>query len=294
VAYTGMYALSDSEQIDIDLLAVPGHPSTAVVEGMLDVCQNLRQDCLAIIDPPFGLTVEEIVAWQNGTHPLNADRFDSDFGALYWPWVQIYDTYSNLNVWVPPSGSVMATIARSDFLSEPWFAPAGLTRGVVPGIANVFTRPTLTERDLMYGNSNAINPIITFPDIGGFVIWGQKTLQRLPTLLDRVNVRRLMFAIEKQMKIACRGLLFEPNDSVFTQNFLNITSAILKEIQVGRGLFDYIINVGSDLNTAATIASNEFHANIGVQPIPDVEFIYLTFSINLPGAFSTSNGVDGF
>jgi phage tail sheath protein FI len=71
-------------------------------------------DCLAIIDPPFGLTVNEIVAWQNGTHPLNTTRFDSDFGALYWPWVKIRDNFNRVDIWAPPSGSVMATIARSD------------------------------------------------------------------------------------------------------------------------------------------------------------------------------------
>ena len=113
LAYTGLYALSEPEQIDIDLLAVPGHASTAVVSSMLDLAQNIRQDCLAIVDPPFGLTVQEIVDWQNGSHPLNTTRFDSDFGALYWPWVKIYDSFNRVNVWCPPSGSVMATIARS-------------------------------------------------------------------------------------------------------------------------------------------------------------------------------------
>src|SRR5690606_39261540 len=91
LGYTGIYTLSEPEQIEIDLIAVPGHSSTSVVTALLDLCQNVRMDCLAIIDPPFGLTVNEIVAWQNGTHPLNLTRFDSDFGALYWPWVKIRD-----------------------------------------------------------------------------------------------------------------------------------------------------------------------------------------------------------
>ena len=85
LAFTGLQALSDTEQIEIDLLAVPGHSSTSVIIGMLDLCQNIRQDCFAIIDPPFGLTVAEIISWQNGQHPLNLTRFDSDFDALYWP-----------------------------------------------------------------------------------------------------------------------------------------------------------------------------------------------------------------
>lgn len=143
LAFTGMYALSEPEQIDIDLIAVPGHASTSVIMAMLDLCQNVRMDCLAIVDPPFGLTVNEIVDWQNGTHPLNTTRFDSDFGALYWPWVKIRDNFNRVDIWAPPSGSIMATIARSDSLSAPWFAPAGVNRGIVPNITDVFSRPTL-------------------------------------------------------------------------------------------------------------------------------------------------------
>lgn len=137
LSYTGMYGLSEPEQIDIDLIAAPGHASTAVVSELLNLCQNVRQDCLAIIDSPFGLTVQEIVDWQNGSHPLNTTRFDSDFGALYWPWVKMFDTFNQIDVWCPPSGSVMATIANSDNLSEPWFAPAGINRGVVNNFAQV-------------------------------------------------------------------------------------------------------------------------------------------------------------
>jgi phage tail sheath protein FI len=294
LAFTGMYSISDPEQIDIDLVAVPGHSSTSVVMAMLNLCQNIRQDCLAIVDPPFGLTVQEIIAWQNGAHPLNLVQFNSDFGALYWPWVQITDTFNRVQVWIPPSGSVMATIARSDFLAAPWFAPAGLNRGQVPGIVNVYNRPSLTERDAMYGNANAINPIVSFPDADGFFIWGQKTLQRLPTLLDRVNVRRCLFYIEKQMRQACRTLLFEPNDAKFQQQFVTLTTNILRAVQIGRGIYDFIIDAGADLNTPDVIDRNEFRAKIGIQPVPAVEFIFLEFDVFKTGAFVTANGVDGF
>ena len=183
LAFTGIFALSEPEQIDIDLIAVPGHSSTTVITALLDLCQNTRQDCLAIIDPPFGLTVQEIIDWQNGSHPLNSNRFDSDFGALYWPWVKLRDTFNGVDVWCPPSGSVMATIARSDQLSAPWFAPAGVTRGIVPTITDVFSRPTLAERDLMYGFRNAINPIVQFVDIDGFLVWVKRQCKERQRLL---------------------------------------------------------------------------------------------------------------
>jgi len=287
-AFTGMYALSEPEQVDIDLLACPGHASTAVVTALLDVCQNYRMDCLAIIDPPFGLTVNEIIAWQNGTHPLNLVRFDSDFGALYWPWVKINDSYNRVDVWIPPSGGVMAAYARSDFLAAPWFAPAGVTRGVVPGVMDVFNRPTLAERDLMYGNRNAINPIIQFVDIDGFLIWGQKTLQRQPTALDRVNVRRLMFVCEKKIRAASRVLLFDPNDTIFQATFYQIADQILKDIKVGRGVYDYIILADETINTPDVVDRNEFRARIGVQPTRAAEFMFLEFSIHRTGDFSSA------
>lgn len=285
VGSTGLFALSDPEQIDIDLLAAPGRSSTGVVLGLIDVCQNYRMDCLAIIDPPFGLGVNEIIKWQNGAHPLNSTKIDSDFAALYWPWVKIRDNFNRIDVWVPPSGSVMAMIARSDALSEPWFAPAGMSRGQLPGVTGVYNRPTLEERDSMYGNRNAINPIIQFVDTG-FIAFGQKTLQRKPTALDRINVRRLLFSIEKRIRVASRSLLFEPNDDDFRRGFEEIASGILREVQIGRGLYDFQIQADTSLNTPDVIDRNEFRARIGIQPTRSVEFMYIEFSVHRTGSFT--------
>ena len=231
------------------------------------------------------MTVKEVVAWQNGAHPLNNTRFDSDFGALYWPWVKIYDAYNKVDVWCPPSGSIMAVIARSDFLGAPWFAPAGLNRGVVPNITDVYNRPTLEERDLMYGNRNCVNPIVQFVDTEGFVVWGQKTLQRRPTALDRVNVRRLMFYIEKAIRTASRALLFDPNDEIFRARFVTLAENILNQVQVGRGLTAFIIKADAELNTADVVDRNEFRARIGVQPTRAAEFMFIEFSIHRTGSF---------
>lgn len=286
LAYTGMYALSEPEQIDIDIIAVPGHSSTSIVLALIDLCENYRQDCMAIIDPPFGLTVKEIVHWQNGAHPLNTTRFDSDFAALYWPWVRIRDTYNRVDVWVPPSGSVMAVYARNDQFAAPWFAPAGVNRGIVPGITDVFSRPTLEERDLMYGNRNAINPIVQFADFQDYVVWGQKTLKRRPTALDRVNVRRLLFVLEKRIRSASRQLLFDPHDEIFRQKFVDIATVILREVQVGRGLTAFIIQADEELNTPDVIDRNEFRARIGIQPTRAVEFMFIEFSIHRTGSFT--------
>tara|TARA_Y100000034_G_scaffold104648_1_gene131340 strand:+ start:4431 stop:6788 length:2358 start_codon:yes stop_codon:yes gene_type:complete len=286
LAFTGMYALSEPEQIDIDLIAAPGHSSTSVITALLDLAQNVRQDTLVIVDPPFGLTVKEIVAWQNGTHPLNTTRFDSDFGALYWPWVKLRDNFNRIDVWAPPSGSVLATIARSDQLAAPWFAPAGVTRGIVPLITDVFSRPTLEERDLMYGNRNAINPIVQFVDIDGFLVWGQKTLQRRPTALDRINVRRMLFFVEKRIRKSSRVLLFEPHDAQLRGEFIRIATDILADVKIRRGIHEFIIQCDAELNTADVIDRNEMRARIGIQPIRAAEFIFIEFSIHRTGSFT--------
>ena len=217
---------------------------------------------------------------------MNTDRFDSDFGALYWPWVKIRDNYNRVDIWAPPSGSVMATIARSDQLSAPWFAPAGETRGVVENIYDVFSRPSLAERDLMYGYRNAINPIVQYVDLDGFVIWGQKTLQRTPTALDRINVRRLMIVVEKRIRRAARQLLFDPHDEILRQKFIRIATAILSEIQVGRGINDFRIICDETINTPDVIDRNEIRAKIGIQPIRAAEFFFIEFSIHRTGSFT--------
>lgn len=286
VAMTGMQAFSDPEQVDIDLIAVPGHPSTDVIVALLDLCQNKRQDCFAIIDPPFGLSVDEIIDWQNGTHPLNLTRFDSDFGALYWPWVRIRDTTNRIDVWVPPSGSVLAAYARSDTLSAPWFAPAGLTRGIVPNITNVFSRPTLEERDKMYGYSNAINPIVQFQDVSDYVIWGQKTLQRRPTALDRVNVRRMLLVAEKRIRNVTRTLLFEPHDAGLRSEFIRLATGVLEEIKSQRGINEFLVQCDDELNPSDVVDRNELVARIGIQPLRAVEFVYIEFSIHRTGSFT--------
>jgi hypothetical protein len=287
---TGLYSLSDPEQVNIDLIALPGHPSTNNILSLLDFCANVREDCFAIIEPPFGLSVTEITQWQNGVHPLNDIRFDSNFGALYWPWVKIRDTFNRVSVWVPPAGVVLGAFANSDNLAAPWIAPAGTTRGILTTVEDVFTRPSQVERDSMYGNRNAVNPIISFPDINAFCIFGQKTLQRRPSALDRVNVRRMLLFIEKQIKLRSRALIFEPNDPKTWSRFINMATQVLTTVQNGRGITDFRVVCDATINTADTIARNELHARIGVVPTYAIEFIFIEFALFASGSnFQESN-----
>ncbi len=186
-------------------------------------------------------------------------------------------------------GSILAVIARSDNLSAPWFAPAGTTRGIVPSITDVFDRPSLSERDSMYANRNAVNPIVQFTDVDGFLVWGQKTLQRRASALDRISTRRMLFYIEKEIRRLSKDLLFDPHDEVFHQRFTLIATEVLEGVEVGRGITDFIVQADFELNTPDVIDRNEFIARIGVIPTRAVEFIFLEFSVHRTGSNFTES-----
>jgi len=290
---TGLYALSDPDQSNIDLLAVPGRSSTDVVVAMIDLCQNKRADCFCIVDPPFGLGVDEIIDWQSGVHPLNLVRFDSDFGALYWPWLKVRDSFNQIDVWVPPSGSVLATYVYSDSIARPWFPPAGEVRGIVFNVKDVYSRPSADQKDSMYKFGNCINAIVNYSDSANFIINGQKTLQRRPSVLDRVSVRRMLLSAEKEIRRKTRPLLYEPHDEVLRTQFVNICKEVLQRIQVERGIYDFFVKCDAELNPPAVIERNELRAKIGVQPTRANEFTFIEFSVHRIGTF-TETTVDQF
>lgn len=287
VNMSGLFAFSDPEQVNIDLCAVPGATTTLVILALINMCEEYRQDCMAIIDPPSGLSPTEVIQWQNGQSPVNAVRFDSDFAALYWPWIYIYDSYNNINVWCPPSVGTVAAIVNSDNISAPWFAPAGIQRGVVPNVLDVAYVPTLKEKDNMYGNSNAINPIVRYAGSVDYVIWGQKTLQRAPTALDRINVRRMMFYVEKQIRSLSRQLLFQPHTEALRNQFILLANGVLNNVQNQQGIAAYKVVCDANLNPPDVIDRNELRAQIGIVPTRAVEFIFIEFTLYRTGALDT-------
>jgi len=288
---SGLNAFSEPEQTDIDTVAVPGASSTVVIQALINLCANYRQDCFAIIDPPSGMTPLEVIQWQNGQHSLNNQRFDSDFAALYWPWLIYRDTYNGINVTVPPSCGVVTAFARSDNLSFPWFAPAGLVRGIIPGVNGLAMVPTLAEKDAMYGNGNAVNPIVKYVGNDNYMIWGQKTLQRTPTALDRVNVRRMLFYVEKQIRRQARGLLFEPHTPELEQKFVNIAGGILDTVKANSGVYDYVVKCDAENNPPNVVDRNELRAQIGLQPTRATEFVFVEFSLHRTGSFTESTSI---
>ena len=200
---------------------------------------------------------------------------------MYWPWLQVIDPDSGKNVWVPASTMMAGVYAYNDSVSEPWFAPAGINRG---GLGNVL-RP---ERKLSQGNRDTlyeanVNPIASFPGIGT-VVYGQKTLQRQASALDRVNVRRLLISLKGYIGSVAQTLVFEQNTAATRNNFLSVVNPYLESVQQRQGLYAFKVVMDDSNNTPDVIDRNQLVGAIYLQPTKTAEFIILDFNVLPTGA----------
>jgi phage tail sheath protein FI len=280
---TGMQIFANQEDYDLNLLMVPGISSPDVINEMLLLCAT-RGDCMALVDPPFGLSVQQVTDWHNGYGSYSDHQsFNSLYGALYWPWLQIYDAVNKQNVWVPPSGLIAGVYAYTDYTTETWFAPAGLNRGHLLQPLRVEHSADLGERDLLYGNQNAVNPIVNFQK-DGITVWGQRSLQRKPSALDRVNVVRLVLYLRKVIATAVKYLVFEPNDPVTWATFTNLVAPYLESVKQRRGLIAYKVICDASTNPPDAMDRNEMHAVCALKPTKSAEFIEIKFAVVNQGA----------
>jgi phage tail sheath protein FI len=280
---SGIYAFQNPESIDINLLATPGFSTGAVIGTALQMCES-RGDVLYIVDPPFGLRPQQVVDWHNGMllSDLKA-AVNSSYGALYWGWLRVFDQFSADEIWIPTSGHVMSVFSRTAREAEQWFAPAGLRRGRLLTALDVEYSPTQGERDLLYGSGNAVNPIVKFPQ-DGITIWGQRTLQRTQTALDRVSVRMLLIFIKKNLTQLLRNFIFEPNDRILWRQVSATVEPFLADIQSRRGLTAFRVIVNETNNTPERIDRNELWVSVFLKPTKTVEFIVLNLVVLRTGA----------
>lgn len=273
-------ALSNADEFDFNLITVPGinyeqHPYVAGLT--IEICEN-RGDAFYIMD---------IAPNQNaGDTAINnvvdlASQFDTNYAATYYPWVKVVDTNSNKIMPVPPSVVMMSVYAANDKVAAEWFAPAGLNRGGIPTAVSVADRLTHTERDTLY--EGHVNPIAAFPG-QGVVAWGQKTLQRNPSALDRVNVRRLLIALKKFIASSSRYLVFEQNVATTRQRFLNIVNPYLESVQQRSGIYAFKVVMDDSNNTPDLVDRNILYGQIYIQPTRTAEFIVLDFNVLPTGA----------
>ena len=232
-----------------------------------------RGDCIAVVDlEQYGATVSNAVA--------AANTVNSSYAAAYWPWLQTQSA-TGKNAWIPASVVIPGVYAFTDNAAAPWFAPAGLTRGGISNVIQAERKLTRTQRDTLYAAN--VNPIATFPG-AGISVFGQKTLQKKKSALDRVNVRRLLIDLKKFVGDVSRSLVFEQNTTITRNNFLTQVNPYLESVVQRQGLYAYRVVMDDTNNTADVIDRNQLIGQIFIQPAKTVEFIVLDFTIEPTGA----------
>ena len=271
--------IGNPDEYDINLLFLPGIIDQAdagyskIIKKAIETVED-RADCFLIYDcSQFTDTIT--------TATTNAEARDTNYGAVYYPWVQINDSETGLFRFVPPSTVVPGVYSFNDKVAHPWFAPAGLNRGGLESVVQAQRKLTQANRDTLYESN--VNPIATFPG-QGVTIFGQKTLQKKSSALDRVNVRRLMIRVKKFIASASRFLVFEQNTAATRQRFLNIVNPFLEQVQSQSGLNAFRVVMDDSNNTPDTIDRNILFGEIFLQPTKTAEFIVLDFTIQPTGA----------
>ena len=277
-AYTNALDLiANQDEYDVNLVLLPGiigSLHTSVVSKAIDVCED-RGDCFAIIDPvPYNSTVTAATT--------QAATRDSNFAAMYWPWIKVPDTQvAGTQRWVPPSVVMGGIYAFNDKVAHPWFAPAGLNRGGITSAIMAERKLTQGNRDDLYDSN--VNPIATFPG-QGVTVFGQKTLQKKASALDRINVRRLLIRVKKFVASSSRFLVFEQNTAATRRRFLGIVNPFLEQVQAQSGLSAFRVVMDETNNTPDTIDRNQLIGQLFLQPTRTAEFIVLDFTIQPTGA----------
>ena len=289
-------SISDSEVVEYNLASVPGVTNEGLTDYLVSVCED-RGDSLAILDMPkvYLPAVDNGKDGANryGNNPnqaitaLKQRRLNSSYACTYYPWVQIQDTINNRTMWAPPSVAALGTFSSSEAKSQLWFAPAGFNRGGLTdgsaGLPVIGVREKLTskQRDNLYDAN--INPIASFP-AEGIVIFGQKTLQLQRSALDRINVRRLMIFVKKQISRIASNILFDQNVPATWDRFLAQVNPFLSGIQSELGLTDFKVVLDDSTTTPELIDRNILYAKVFLKPARAIEYIAIDFNITNTGA----------
>jgi phage tail sheath protein FI len=274
---TGMQVF-DNELLNISMAAVPGITNEAVQNALVTLAESTKE-FLAVLSPPYAIgSAQNAIDWSNGLSTARSSAINSSYAAIYYPWLKVYSVFDELDRWYDPAIFAIRQMCVTDEVSESWFAPAGFTRGRL-------TKPTDTEidlsqgdRDAMYSAGNVINPIVNFPQ-QGITIFGQRTTQRTPSALDRVNVRRLMIIVRKLILRSTRQFAFEPNDPATWSRISALTTSLISPIARRRGITDFSVTCDETTNTPARIEKGELWCKVVIRPTKTAEII--VFELNL-------------
>ena len=264
--------LKDKVAVDISLLFT-GDASLDVKNKAIAVATS-RKDCVAFVSPsldavkdPYDPTKAIIEEANGGTRRSSYAVYDSG-----WKWQ--YDKYADKYRWIPLNADIAGLCARTDRTRDPWFSPAGTTRGRIQNTIKLAYNPTQAQRDRLY--RQGINPVVTFP-AEGTILFGDKTFIRKDSAFSRINVRRLFITVETVISRAARSSLFEFNDDFTRSQFVNLIEPFLRTIKGRRGIYDYQVVCDTTNNTPDVIDANQFIGDIYIKPARSINYIQLNF-----------------
>ena len=290
--------VADPDYLDMNVLAAPGLTLDSLTTHAIRTCEA-RADALAVVDlPNVYIPTHEVYlsdkAARRASSPVQSAnalkdrRIDSSYGTTYYPWVQTRDENNGIAVWLPPSVAALGVFASSEKdTGAVWFSPAGYNRGTLTAGAAGIPISAVSElldsedRDTLY--EARINPIPSFPS-NGVVVMGQKTLQERQSALDRINVRRLVIYLKKEISLLSTQVLFEQNVPNTWNRFKGLVDPLLRSTMANYGIVDYRLILDETTTTPDLIDQNIMYAKIMVKPARAIEYIAIDFVITNTGA----------
>ncbi len=280
---SGYDYFADTEAINLDYVLAGPLLSTRVDSiTVAQKCINIassRKDCMAFVSPYKAAVIGTLAASVEQQRDNVIDFFDgvgspTSYAVFDSGWKYVYDRFNDTYRYVPCNGDVAGLCVETGADLDPWFSPAGFTRGVLRGVIKLAYTPAKSDRDKLY--QARINPISTFPG-RGTVLYGDKTALSTPSAFDRINVRRLFLTVERQVENLGKNVLFDLNDEITRSSFANAVGGFLREVQARRGITDYLVVCDETNNTGDVIDRNEFVAEIYLKPSRSINFITITF-----------------
>jgi phage tail sheath protein FI len=297
VAYLKALAvMKNKTDVDVQLLAIPGIRQTVVTDTAIAAVED-RFDALYIMDiQQYDTLNSEVTSSAQMASVINtATNFagrglNTSFAASYYPDVVMTDPNTNTNIVAPPSVAVLGAFSLNDRLAHPWFAPAGFIRGALSTVLEANVKLSKDNMDVLYDAN--VNPLVAFPGNtpagsqaqGGVVVWGQRTLQSFASALDRVNVRRLLIDLRRQVREIANTIVFEPAREITLAKFQAAVEPRLAKIQAQFGVERYLVKIDAQTTSQADIENNTLRGKIWVQPTRSVEYVSLDFEIKNAGA----------
>jgi hypothetical protein len=271
--------LANKDAYNYNLLTAPGLISNIgsnaynAINSMIVNAQNIGNSIVVFdlvkYDSTIGTTLSQVAG------------YDTSYAATYWPWAKTVDPNTGTQVWVPASTLIPGVYAFNDNVAAPWFAPAGVNRGVLTTTIQAERVLTQGNRDTLYQAN--INPIATFPNTG-VVVYGQKTLVKKKSSLDRINVRRLLIELKNYITQVANTFVFEQNDAVTRNNFVSIINPYLASVQQQQGLTAFQVVMDESNNPPQVVDNNQMIGQIYLQPTKTAEYIILDFNVLPTGA----------